>query len=78
MSLCTVRDALRRIEAAEPESPIVLLRSSHHGVVAAFFFETVYGHQVVNENHHALIGVFHSKMPLKDVERRIFQKVFGV
>ena len=81
MSICKLKDALVRIDAATPDSPVVVQKLSasalreHPRCVEVSFHNTVLGRQIADTNNIMLVGVFHNAMSRSAVEARIYDAI---
>jgi hypothetical protein len=83
MSFCKVKEAMLRVEAATPQSPVVVRRvkpdlaAAYPWCVEVFFYNTVLGKQLVNEHDRLLIGVFHNAMSRTTVFEKIQNAIYS-
>ena len=69
MSIATIEIVMKRIEGAEPNSPIAVFRHEAEDKLNAVFASTVKARGMISAHHPDLIGVYHGGMDLKKIKR---------
>ena len=71
MTICTVRDAIRRIDTTRMDSPVMVTKVHKFGYVDVFYYNTVHARRLERAKHPSVVGIFHRGMPEGFLEEQI-------
>jgi len=73
MTICTAKEAIRRIDSTRMDSPVMVTRVHKYGYVDVFYYNVTHARRLARAKHPSVVGVYHRGMPEEQIIKEIEQ-----